>query len=358
MTKRSFNVIGLMSGTSLDGLDLAYCKIFKEENAWNFKLLKSRSINYTEVFRNTLKASVTLSSVNLLILNNSFGTYLGEQVRDFINEEQLEVDFISSHGHTVFHQPEKGLTYQIGSGQHIATASNLKVISDFRTKDVTLGGQGAPFVPIGDQLFFSDFDFCLNLGGISNISYSEEGKRIAFDISPVNMLLNHLTNKIGKAYDDNGNLARKGTLNSELLKELNELEFYKLPFPKSLGYEWFQEKVIPIIDASSNSIEDLLHTSVHHIAYQIAECVNSTAKDASSKLLATGGGAKNGFFIETLQQYLQTTKLIVPNEELIDFKEAIVFALMGALRETEEINVLSSVTGACRNSCSGVIYLP
>lgn len=358
MGKETFNIIGIMSGTSLDGLDLAFCRIYRKEDSWDFELLASRSIDYSEEFRSKLKNSVNLSSVELLMLHNEFGTLMGREVRMFIEEDQLRVDFVSSHGHTVFHQPEKGVTLQIGSGQHLANACRLKVICDFRTKDVSLGGQGAPFVPIGDRLFFSEYDFCLNLGGISNISFSKNNTRIAFDISPVNMLLNYVTNKIGKAYDEGGKIAAGGNLDKDLLKTLNALEFYRQPFPKSLGYEWFKEKVLPLVENYSGPVENLLHTCIHHIAAQIAEQVNSAAGKNYTTLLATGGGAKNEFLIEVLQQKLEKTKVIIPATEIIDFKEAVIFALMGALREVGEVNVLSSVTGATADSCSGVVFLP
>lgn len=355
--KNSYRVIGLMSGTSLDGLDIAFCHFRRENNRWQFELLASKSIDYDTSFRETLKNTVALSAEELLILNNGYGAWLGEQVAAFISENNISADFVSSHGHTVFHQPGRGLTYQIGSGQHLANACGLKTICDFRTNDVALGGQGAPFVPIGDALLFGDYSFCLNLGGISNISFDENGKRLAFDISPVNMLLNHLCQKIGKAYDFNGNIARSGLLHEDLLAQLNCLKFYTQKPPKSLGYEWFVKEVLPLVDNLKLPAEDLLHTSVHHIAHQIAIVVNQHST-RENNLLATGGGAKNSFLIETLQQKLKNTKVVVPAQEIIDFKEAIVFGLMGVLREGGEINVLSSVTGAKKDSSSGVVYLP
>ncbi|MFI2744116.1 anhydro-N-acetylmuramic acid kinase [Zhouia sp. PK063] len=356
--KKDFYIIGLMSGTSLDGLDLAYCHILKENSNWKYHILETKNIAYTQQFQHKLKNSIHLSSLNLLSLHNKFGTFLGEQTQQFINEYNLKPTAISSHGHTIFHQPKQGLTYQIGSGQHIANITNLPVICDFRTGDVALGGQGAPFVPIGDFHFFSDFDFCLNLGGISNISFQKENKRIAYDIAPINMLLNYLCHKINLEYDHQGEIARKGKLNPQLLNELNALEFYRSSPPKSLGIEWFEEKMLPIINSSEDEIENLLHTAVHHIAMQIAHTVQQTSI-RKGKILVTGGGAKNIFFVETLQYYLGENYFIeVPSAELIDFKEALIFAFMGVLRLEREINCLSSVTGAQKDSCSGVIYQP
>ncbi|UNY98791.1 anhydro-N-acetylmuramic acid kinase [Zhouia spongiae] len=356
--KNTYFVIGLMSGTSLDGLDIACCKFQRQDDKWSFELLKSSSIDYKDAFKDKLKNTVNLSAPELLDFNNKYGTWLGEQVDTFIKKHNLCVDFISSHGHTVFHQTKIGLTYQIGSGQHLANACGIKVICDFRTNDVATGGQGAPLVPIGDLFLFSEYDFCLNLGGISNISFDKNGERVAFDISPVNMLLNHLSNKINMAYDKNGKLAKKGTLNKKLLEQLNNLDFYKHSYPKSLGFEWFSENVLPIINRTTDSIQNLLHTSVHHITDQLAFVINQIGSRSGNKLLITGGGAKNTFFIETLQDKLKNTEVIIPDEHIIDFKEAIVFAFMGVLRERNEINCLKSVTGAEKDSSSGVIFLP
>ncbi|WP_299437323.1 anhydro-N-acetylmuramic acid kinase [uncultured Aquimarina sp.] len=354
----TYKVIGLMSGTSLDGLDIAYCQIEIQQGLWSFSILKTKNVEYSKELKNKLKNAVNLDAVNLLAFNNTYGSWLGLQVKNFIDQNNLTVDFVSSHGHTVFHQPEIGLTYQIGSGQHIANSCNQKVICDFRTNDVAQGGQGAPLVPIGDQLLFNKYGFCLNLGGISNISFDLNGKRIAYDISPANMLLNLICATIHVEYDDGGQLARTGTLNNEMLASLNRLAFYEEPYPKSLGYEWFVEKVIPIIKNTEDSVENLLHTSVLHITEQIANAIKKTDKQNSS-LLITGGGAKNDFLIEILQQKLQKfSKIIIPDTSIIDYKEALIFAFMGILKDRNEINCLKSVTGAKIDTASGVIYYP
>ena len=357
--EKKYNVIGLMSGTSLDGLDLVYCKIQQKENTYIYEILNTKSVDYTPQMRNSLKNAIHLSALDLLELNNSYGTWLGEQTKIFSTEEQLDVDFIASHGHTTHHQPKKGITYQIGSGQHLANASNHIVINDFRTNDVALGGQGAPLVPIGDMLFFKEYDFCLNLGGISNISFQKNNQRIAYDIGLANMILNYITQKIGLSYDKNGDLARSGSINTSLLNSLNELEFYKLPYPKSIGYEWFIKEVIPLVDKTNDSIPNLLHTSVVHICQQIANQVKNNAKPNDTNLLVTGGGALNSFLVDTLKNELKNTAtVIVPSITVIEFKEALIFALMGVLRKENTINVLSSVTGAKKDSSSGVIFHP
>jgi len=340
-----------MSGTSLDGLDLCYCHITKKKDQWSFEIKETKSISYSEDMQSELKDAIYLKADELLQFHNTYGTWLGQQAKRFVSNKKLEVDFIASHGHTTHHQPENELTFQIGSGQHLANESRCKVICDFRTNDVALGGQGAPLVPIGDQLFFGEYDFCLNLGGISNISLEQKGKRIAYDIGLANMILNYITRKIDLAFDKGGELARSGSINQNMLDRLNGLKYYLLPHPKSIGYEWFVEEVVPIVDITDDSTENLLHTSIHHICEKIAQQVNV--------LFVTGGGALNHFLIEMLQEKLgERVKVIVPEKELIEFKEAVVFSLMGALRMEQEINVLKSVTGAKRDSSSGVVYLP
>lgn len=348
-----------MSGTSLDGLDLVYCHIWKPLNRWEFKIEKTKSIPYAKTRVTRLKEAIHLPANELLCLHNEYGTWLGEQAGKFIEEAKLEVGFVSSHGHTVHHQPDKGLTFQIGSGQHLANACGIKTICDYRTNDVALGGQGAPLVPIGDHMLFSSYDYCLNLGGISNISFVLDNKRVAYDIGIANMLLNYITEGAGLAYDKGGAMARQGSLLPKLFEQLNALDYYALPYPKSTGYEWFSKEIIPLIDAQDASMESLLHTSVHHICEQIARQLQSLQVEKEKTLLITGGGAFNTYLTEVLQNKLgKKIVLKIPSNQLIEFKEALIFCLMGVLRLEQEINVLHSVTGASKDSSSGVVYLP
>ncbi|RKN76881.1 anhydro-N-acetylmuramic acid kinase [Ulvibacterium marinum] len=359
MKNTMYRVIGLMSGTSLDGLDLAFCHIYEQGGYWKFEIRETQSVSYTTEMKSKLKDSIHLSAEELLVLHNEYGTWLGEQAQSFINEFNLDVDAIASHGHTTHHKPEMGLTFQIGSGQHLANACGHQVICDFRTNDVSIGGQGAPLVPIGDRLFFGQYDFCLNLGGISNVSFEKNGKRIAYDIGQANMILNHITQKIGLNYDPGGEIAGKGALNPQMLQELNALEYYGLPYPKSTGYEWFIEKIVPIVDATEDSIENLLHTAIHHNCHQIANQIHMNKTKKDNTLFVTGGGALNTFFIEELQVQLgNDIEVVIPSKKLVEFKEALVFSLMGVLRLRNETNVLGSVTGAMQDSSSGVVYLP
>lgn len=358
--KTKYHVLGLMSGTSLDGLDMAFVTLTKHDNSWQFELGPTVSLDYSDEWHNRLKDSVHLSGLDLTLLDREYGRWLGANARDFIQQHQLEVDFIASHGHTVYHQVDKKMTLQMGHGQELATLSGQKVICDFRTKDVVLGGQGAPLVPIGDELLFSAYDYCLNLGGISNVSFHHEGKRVAYDIGLVNMLLNYLTQQIGLAYDAGGKMAASGQLNQALFQELNGLPYFAEPFPKSTGYEWFLEEVVPIVDRYAHlSMEDRLCTGVHHITYQVAAAVKSHSHKSGERLWATGGGAKNDFMVKTLRAYLgESIEVVIPEVDLIEFKEAIVFGLMGVLRERGEVNCLSSVTGASSDNSGGVVYWP
>lgn len=341
--------IGLMSGTSLDGLDICLAE-FEKQDKWAFQILKAKTLPYSEHWENKLRNSIHLSAEDLLALHSEYGFYLGQQVRKFIEQHQLEnISLVASHGHTVFHQPKKKFTFQIGDGRAIKLETELPVIYDFRSQDVLMNGNGAPLVPIGDELLFSNYSACLNLGGFSNISLHSVGKRIAFDIAPVNIVLNYLAQKLDKNFDENGELAEKGKINETLLSKLNALDFYQQPHPKSLGIEWCNEHIFPALE----NIEtlDALATFTEHTAQQIARVINQyTIKD----ILVTGGGAYNSFLIEKIRSKT-TAEVIIPEKKIIDYKEALIFAFMGVLRMNNEINVLSSATGSTNDHSSGVI---
>nr|WP_299383733.1 anhydro-N-acetylmuramic acid kinase [Allomuricauda sp.] len=355
----NYTVLGMMSGTSLDGLDLAVCHLSWLDGQWKFSIGETREVPYEQLLREQLKNAIFLSDEAHGKLHRDYGIWLGQQAKQFINEKQLEVDFIASHGHTSHHRPEDGFTFQLGEGQLLANSCGKQVVCDFRTMDVSLGGQGAPLVPIGDTFLFSEYDFCLNLGGISNMSFEKEGQRIAYDIGLANMPLNLITRRMGLEYDDNGKLARSGTLDDNLLAQLNALGYYKLPYPKSTGYEWFTSEIVPLIEGSNASNEDLLHTFIDHNCEQIARQVQLHNSGHPLQLLVTGGGALNQFFVDTLQEHLaDNVTVVVPDKKLIAYKEALVFAFMGVLKVRGEINVLSSVTGARKDSSSGEVFYP
>jgi len=353
MFKETYNVIGVMSGTSLDGIDLAHINFTIKDSKWNYQILESETVSYSENWLNKLKVAVSFSEEKLIELNEDYTELLGKIVKSFIDNYQIKnLDAVCSHGHTILHQPQNGFTLQIGNLPKIVALIQEKIVCDFRVQDVQLGGQGAPLVPIGDRILFSEYDYCLNLGGFSNVSFEDNSKRIAFDISPVNTVLNFYANKLGLDYDDKGKIARSGKVNSDLLNELNALDYYKKSFPKSLGFEFVKEIVLPLIEKYSISMEDKMHTFTEHIAIQTSLALPKK----EGKILITGGGAYNEFLIERMQFHLPNIQIIIPDNKTLEFKEALIFALLGVLKLRNEINVLSSVTGAKMDHSSGVIY--
>jgi len=356
---KQFRILGMMSGTSLDGLDLALAELNQQHGQWNYRLLATRGLPYDPALRERLEASIAWPAADLLAFHAEYGAWLGSQARKFLEATGLEADAVASHGHTIHHQPGRGFTFQLGCPQGLALACGLPVVGDFRSLDIALGGQGAPLVPIGDRLLFGAYDFCLNLGGISNISFEREGRRIAFDIGIANMLLNPLSRAAGLQYDAGGSLARGGQLIPGLLHALNALPYYRQPFPKSTGYEWFSAEIRPLLEAHPDQPENLLRTATEHIAGQVAAQVLQLSGGKPVQVLVTGGGAFNTYLLERMREKAgERVEWVVPDGELVNYKEALVFALLGALRLQGETNVLASVTGASRDSCSGVLYLP
>ena len=353
MLKQFYNVIGVMSGTSLDGVDLAHIYFTKVNNRWDFKILETETVAYTTEWFNKLKNAVQFSDFQLKQLNIDYTALLAEIMNNFIEANKIEnLDAICSHGHTILHQPQNGFTLQIGNLPEIAQLTHQKVVCDFRVQDVKLGGQGAPLVPIGDQILFSEYDYCLNLGGFSNVSFAENNSRIAFDISPVNTVLNFYANQLNLDYDDKGMIARSGNLHQNLFEELNKLSFYAKSYPKSLGFEFVKETILPLIEKYKISLEDKIHTFTIHVAFQIANALSRK----NAKLLITGGGAYNDFLIEAIQAHLPEMEIVIPDKKILEYKEALIFALLGVLKLRGEINVLSSVTGARNDHSSGEIY--
>jgi anhydro-N-acetylmuramic acid kinase len=353
MFKENYNVIGVMSGTSLDGVDLAYIN-FNIAERWTFEILHSETVSYSDEWQNKLKNAIQFSSAELEQLNSGYTKLLASIISEFISKHQLkEIDAVCSHGHTILHQPQNGLTLQIGNLPMLQQLIQQTVVCDFRVQDVALGGQGAPLVPIGDELLFSEYDYCLNLGGFSNVSFSDNGIRKAFDISPVNTVLNYYASQLGLPYDDGGTIAKTGTIHAELLAQLNGLVYYKMAYPKSLGMEFVNGTIFPLMHSFNCCIEDKLATFVEHIALQIATVCNKP----NAKLLITGGGAYHSFLIDRLQHYVPSVQITIPDDKTIQFKEALIFALLGVLRLRNEVNVLASVTGAKRDHSSGQIYI-
>jgi len=344
--------IGIMSGTSLDGVDLACCEFEQTGEKWNFEIKAAETFAYSAEWKQRLARASGQTGIGLAFTNNLLGRHFGEMVWDFIKKHKFTPDFIASHGHTIFHRPADGLTLQIGSGAEIAAQTSLTTVCDFRTSDVALGGQGAPLVPVGDKLLFSEFQFCLNLGGFANISFDESGQRIAFDVCPLNTVLNALANQLDLDFDKDGEVAASGKVDEHLLKALNAIAFYFKKPPKSLGREWLETSFMPVLNNFNLDIPDKMRTLAEHFAIQIA----AVAKDKpSGKMLITGGGAFNRFLIERIC-YHSAHQIIIPDPLIVNFKEALIFAFLGVLRLKGIPNCLSSVTGASHDNVGGAVY--
>lgn len=350
---KTFDIVGLMSGSSLDGLDLVDVE-FTVDQSISYSIRCCETIAYSDEWQQRLSNAFTATPAELKELDMIYGTHLGELTKKFIDSNNLHPEYVASHGHTIFHKPEQHYTLQIGNGQALADACQLTVINDFRSEDVSKGGQGAPLVPIGDRILFADYPICLNIGGIANVSYDVQGKRIAYDICIANQMLNYLSQQTGLKYDKDGLKARHGTVSESLLNKLNDDSFYSKPAPKSLGREFFETYIKPQLDTENIPVDDKLATAVEHIAMQIGSSVSSLPQ---SKMLITGGGALNTYLVERIGAHSKH-QIVVPERNIIDYKEALIFALLGLLRITGQTNVLCSVTGASSDSSSGIIWHP
>ncbi|RYZ21420.1 MAG: anhydro-N-acetylmuramic acid kinase [Chitinophagaceae bacterium] len=357
-----YRAIGLMSGSSLDGLDIVFAEFHENAGHWSWEIKAADCYPYTPEWTERLRGATELNARDYLLLHAAYGHYLGAAVARFIEEQGLhfQVALVASHGHTTFHLPAQKMTGQLGDGAAIAAVTGLPVVSDLRAMDVALGGQGAPIVPMGEALLFTDFRIFLNLGGIANIAI-HNGPPVAFDVCPANRVLNALAQKEGKEYDAAGALAASGTVNEALLRELNALDFYGKPAPKSLANDFGTGTVLPLIEAAHISTADALRTYVEHIATQVAGAVTRNIPGGllSRRMLVTGGGAFNRFLMERLQARLSEAGIeaVVPDEKLVSYKEALIMGLLGVLRWREESTVRSSVTGAKRDSVGGAMWM-
>jgi anhydro-N-acetylmuramic acid kinase len=340
-----------MSGTSLDGLDLCLCRFEQHDTEWNYAIIAADTMAYPEHISSRLAGAQYMSALELVRFHSEYGRYVGQQAKQFIAKQSVKPELIASHGHTIFHQPGDGFTFQIGSGAHIAIESGIDTVCDFRTNDVAAGGQGAPLVPIGDRYLFGQYDYCLNLGGFANISYEEKKRRIAYDICPVNYVINHYIRTTGKNYDNRGESAAKGAIHQELLEALNRLDFYQQQGPKSLGREWVEQNIFPLMDNCKLSLEDKLSTFCEHVAMQIG-CRISANK---TKMLVTGGGVFNTFLMSRIEAH-SVAAIHLPGTVTINFKEALIFAFLGCLYAANQPNCLASVTGAQGDVVGGAMY--
>lgn len=357
-----YRSIGLMSGSSLDGLDIVFVEFHENGGRWTYEILHSDCYPYSPEWIDRLTNATTLNALDYQLLHVDYGHYLGQQVRRFIDEHNLhyKVAMVASHGHTTFHLPARKMTAQLGDGAAIAAETQLPVVSDLRALDLAFGGQGAPIVPVGEKLLLGDYEYFLNIGGIANISANAD-RYVAFDVCPANRVLNMLANEIGLEYDRDGEVAASGTVNDELLSRLNALEYYAQPHPKSLANDFGTGVVYPLISAAGIATKDAIATYTEHIAVQVANSAGAlkTGVQGESRLLATGGGAFNSFLLGRLEQHLASSgiKVVVPDASLINYKEALVMALIGVLRWREKYNVYSSVTGATRDSVGGALWM-
>ncbi len=356
-----YGVIGLMSGSSLDGLDIVYAELEDSGGTWTYQIKAAACATYSYEWIGKLQNAPQLNAYDYLLLHSCYGKLTGEKVNEFIDDNDLhhKVQLIASHGHTVFHAPQQGITAQLGDGAVIAATTGINTVSDLRMMDVALGGQGAPIVPIGEKLLFKDYSYYINLGGIANITASQP-LYTAFDICPANRVLNMLALKEGKIYDDEGAMARSGNVNTLLLTRLNNLDYYKKPFPKSLANGFGTDVIFPLIESFNLTTADALRTYTEHIVQQVVNAIANLQPSAISlKLLLTGGGAFNTFLTERLNEALKVfhIELLIPDSDLIKYKEALIMALLGVLRWREENTVLNSVTGASRSSIGGAVWI-
>lgn len=357
----TYRVIGLMSGSSLDGLDIVFAELVEGAGKWSYEIVASDCYAYDTIWSERLKQSILLPALDYQLLHADYGHFLGQQVNRFVEENKLhyKVGLIASHGHTTFHLPQKKMTAQLGDGAAIAAETRLPVVSDLRALDVAFGGQGAPIVPIAEKLLFPHYALFLNLGGIANISVNQ-ASYVAFDVCPANRVLNLIANERGKEYDEDGQLASSGTIHPELLQDLNASTYYQQPYPKSLANDFGTDELYPLIQSYHLSAEDAAATFVAHIVYQVKRALDQMEdRSSNSKMLVTGGGAFNAFLIDQLTTELSSMDIdvVVPHAQIVQYKEALAMALMGVLRWRQEYNVLSSVTGAERESIGGAVWI-
>ncbi len=356
-----YKVIGLMSGSSLDGLDIVFTELQEAAGRWNYEIIKSACIEYDETWQKKLRGAIDLHALDYQLLHTEYGSFIGKKINEFIglNNLQHKVNLVSSHGHTTFHLPEKKMTHQLGEGAAIASETRLPVVSDLRSMDIAFGGEGAPIVPMGEKLLLTDFNYFLNLGGIANLAIHRENTVIAFDVCAANRVLNMLAEEKGAAYDDGGKIAAGGKINIDLLEKINSLKYFGLAYPKSLANSFGTDIVFPIIKSFEIKTEDALSTFTEHICIQIKKSLEPFTQNEIQKLFITGGGAFNTFLIETLRKHLEEInfEIHIPEDDIVKYKEALIMALLGILRWREQYTILSSVTGASRNSIGGALWL-
>lgn len=357
-----YRVIGIMSGSSLDGLDIAFVQFDEQSGKWDYEILEAECLPYSPEWISKLRTAVDLSARDYMLLDAEYGHYIGKQVMAFIDNHQLhyKIALISSHGHTTFHLPPH-MTGQIGHGSAIAAETGLPVVTDLRAVDVALGGQGAPIVPMGEKLLWKDTEMFLNIGGIANLSLNSS-RYLAYDICPANRVLNMLAATQGLEYDKGGAIAASGSVDEQLLKKLNAQEYYQRPYPKSLANDYGTDVIFPMLHQAGLGNNDLLATYSEHIATQVSTAVEKHLAEISSpmpKIMVTGGGAFNDHLMDRLRAHLEPMRVVVecPDAKLVNYKEALIMGLLGVLRWREDPTTLASVTGASRDSIGGALWI-
>ncbi len=355
-----------MSGSSLDGLDIAFCtftiKALPTFEVVNWKINASNTVAYSKAWQKKLMELPQSSALDFVETHAKFGHYLGQLVQQFLSEHALTPDLIVSHGHTIFHYPERQFTVQIGDGAAIASITGYPVVSDVRAMDVSSGGQGAPIAPIADRYLLSEFDFCLNTGGIFNITYQSDKHSVALDITGANQILNTLANEMDLPYDASGAIARTGTVNITLLEQSNTFDYFLEEYPKSLDNQWVRENLTQLFKNFDAAVSDRLRTACEHIVFQTRQSVQQIfekeklPKDRVYKMIVTGGGAFNTFLMELLVEGLPEIQVVLPDKEMIENKEALLMALMGVMRIESVPNCIHTVTGAVRSVIGGVVH--
>ncbi len=363
---KHYKVLGLMSGSSLDGLDIAYCTFEvdaskKENPIVNWNMLEAATLPFSEKWQVRLGHLPAQSALIFAKSNTYFGYYMGELVNTFLKESSIQPDFIASHGHTIFHYPNERCTVQIGDGAALAATTGLPVVCDFRTTDIALDGEGTPLAPIADKYLFGGYDFYLNIGGIANISCSVGERMIAFDVGAANQVFNRLANLAGQDFDKDGKLAAEGNLLTGLYYKINQLPYFEQDYPKSLDNQWLQHHIVKTYLEEEGSVSDKLRTACEQLAFQVHQsvkkiCYEEKLRKERYTMFLSGGGVFNNYLIACLKNYCPQIDFVIPEKKIIQFKEAALIALLGVLRMEGLPNCLASVTGAKRDSVGGAVY--
>jgi len=360
---KKYHAIGLMSGSSLDGIDLALTTFEVETQpkgelrVLHWEIEKSKTIPYPAQWVSDLQKAPEMSGLELSLLHSKLGNYFGQVVLEFSKETDSPIDYISSHGHTVFHYPQKKMTLQIGDGAAIAALTGIDVFDNFRLQDIAAGGEGAPLAPIVDAYLFPEIKYTLNLGGIANINIKTANGYLAYDLCGANQILNALSKEAGKEYDENGQIAAKGQIIPKLLRQANQWDYLRLAPPKSLDNRQVQNHTVRLFSSYPSPLEDRMFTAVHHIGYQIAASIHPHVGFVPEQLLITGGGALNTFLVSVIKEYLSPNiEIIKAPDSLINFKECVLMGLLGLLNIYQLPTTLPSVTGAKWKTVGGCFH--